>query len=528
MDTKHPWHYNTPTRGGNLPLRPMSELPPAYDGNDFGFQLPISQGPGPVVIRTQMMFTVRIGFVAAKPEVECTVQPGDVVYVDSISTHRPGFVLGYNVTTDGPRPKEGFKLLPSVCLTGVVSDSNTTSETPPRIPEAAVIPNSPPHSVSTFDVVSSHPDGYLTRNVTTTSQHRLLDTNPSMGSLSSSQNTHSHLYSPRSNDRLAQHAQQFGTYDSPSRRATANSPSRSRSVDSNLSREDYFDRNDALANPQDPRLHSRALATVGTPAPAPYPPPSQPQKESKKKLTRLHWILIIAAIIALGLLGVIAGVVLGRQTTATADSSSQGSNPGGSSPAIGGGSGGGSGPSSSATSASPTSSAAEATQSLPTTGRTTTSNAAATNAVTSTSPPAPATSPTAPAQLPCVLTPQEQFLCSGGVLYRCQNSFWTRTNGCKAEAERKAGSSTGFTFQQTCVEGQGTLASLPGQFGGTVVCPCAETKTAHCSGSHLFRCNGKAWFVFKQCENFNGRVCNGNTGLAGANAAQCQGDTGDE
>ncbi|KAI8811314.1 hypothetical protein BJ742DRAFT_797208, partial [Cladochytrium replicatum] len=527
MTTKHPWDYNSQTRGGNLPLRPMSELPPAYDGNNFGFQVPISQGPGPVVIRTQMMFTVRIGFVAAKPEVECTVQPGDVVYVDSISTDRPGFLLGYNVTVEGPAPKEGFKLLPSVCLTGVVAESAVSSDTPPRLPEAAVIANSPPQSVSTFDVVSSHPDGYLTRNVTATSQHRLLDSTPSMGSLSSSQNTHPHMYSQRSNDRLAQHTQQSGTYDSPSRRATANSPSRSRSVDSNHSREGHFDRNDPFSNSQDPGRYSRS-ATVGTPLHAPYPPPSQqynsfsnkppPQKERTKKLTRLHWILIIAAIIALGLLGVIAGVFLGRQTATAAEANSPGSNPGSSSStsaAVGSAS-------SLAPSGSPAASGGNG-QTLPTTGRTTTTNAAATNAVSPTSPPAPASSPTAPAQLPCVSTPQEQFLCSGGVLYRCQNSFWTRTNGCRAEAERKSGGSTGFTFPQTCVEGQGTLASLPGQFGGTVVCPCAETKTAHCSGSHLFRCNGKSWFVFKQCENFNGRVCNTNTG----NAAQCQGDTGD-
>ncbi|KAI8811319.1 hypothetical protein BJ742DRAFT_797220 [Cladochytrium replicatum] len=111
--------------------RRISELPPAYSTNPMRLeqsreqQVPIPTIP--TTIRTQTSYTARLGFSAGKPTSEVDIKPGDVVFVDSVSPDRPGWVLGFNISSEGSTPKGAPKLFPWASIAGI---QDTTTSAP--------------------------------------------------------------------------------------------------------------------------------------------------------------------------------------------------------------------------------------------------------------------------------------------------------------------------------------------------------------------------------------------------------------
>ncbi|KAI8811318.1 hypothetical protein BJ742DRAFT_797219 [Cladochytrium replicatum] len=417
MPTKHPWQL---AAGLEPDSSEGSDLPPSYPSNNLPLERledllsrlvplppPSTSSHSQAGLRTQQLYIAQLGFSPSKPAEECSVSEGDVIYVDSISPVRPGFVLGYNVTEEGTTPKGEPKCIPVACITGMHE-----------------IDASPARTATTRESASQA--RHLSRGTTVTSHQ-------SAGDRRSWKTGESRPYTRPE--------------PAPPSRQTAESPAR------------RSERSEAVVSPE---THlTRTESPNG-------------QKQKGFNLTRVHTVLIVGGMLALALIGLIVGVVVGRQTASSADPNpSNGSN-------------------------------------QPSSG-TTTSAAPEITAVPSSCDPAA----------------RENYLCTGGKLYTCNSSSkaWSALNGgCAAEAVARTNVSLPtISIAEVCVNGQGGFVSLPAQFYGQNVCPCLSAKISYCGGASLYKCNPGKWFVYKNCTEFS-QTCV----TVSATKAKCSNDPDDE
>ncbi|KAI8811775.1 hypothetical protein BJ742DRAFT_101062 [Cladochytrium replicatum] len=130
MDSKHRWERadeaDSPVHT-DLPPPEYSTLAVTLQTTENG-----SATTSSTPLRTQTTYTSRIGFVPSNPSSECTLNPGDLIYVEGVSKTRPGWVFGFNVTTEGSSPKGPMRLLPWACL-------NEVEDSLIDLPEQAII-----------------------------------------------------------------------------------------------------------------------------------------------------------------------------------------------------------------------------------------------------------------------------------------------------------------------------------------------------------------------------------------------------
>ncbi|KAI8811774.1 hypothetical protein BJ742DRAFT_101072 [Cladochytrium replicatum] len=449
MDSKHRWEHDAyPQTHRDLPPPEYSTLRnPTDDFTNSNPQRPtISHTP----LRTQTTYTARIGFVPSNPLDECTLNPGDLIYVESVSTIRPGWVVGFNVTAEGLSPKGPMRLLPWACLDGV--ENNTPNmNSRGTIADTRNLP-----SVDLLSPMTPITPGSMTDHMgmySSTASTGFIDPLARFPSTATSLN--------ESSEYLGHRTSTIGLLASASSRSVS-APS--------------------------PALISNALARSAS-LTFPSPPPPLPPADLKLAKKSRCWspftiITLVAVAIVITLAAVVAGMTLGHQTASPGASEESGSNSSDSSTVRDR-----SAPNPGAVTSTvllsvsgPSTSAGVASQ--------TTTSATQAAAKTSSVAAAPAPSPTG-TEAGTLIAQQcttGAYLCDAGKLFTCntQSLKWELTS-CASVASSLG--SSHLSVPGTCVNGIGVFGVQRNRISGVNVCPCNPVGNGYCANdSTMVKC----------------------------------------